>query len=78
MLSELTEKLQKNSVNVVFIKKDGSERKMICTLNEMLIPDSKKPKTKSQIDSTKNILAVFDTEKQDWRSINLSQVKSFS
>lgn len=78
MDTQLIEKLQKDTVNVLFTKKDGTERKMLCTLNSSFIPDNKKPKTERPIDVSKEVIAVFDTEKQDWQSINVSKIISFS
>jgi hypothetical protein len=65
--------LRTEIVNVTFVKKDGSERKMRCTLLESKIPDEKQPKNsgKSQSDDS---VAVFDLEKQDWRSFRFDSV----
>jgi len=69
------DKLQKNDlVEVEFIKKNGERRVMKCTLNFNKIPPDKKPKKTSLQEilkqMTKNeILRVFDTEKNDWRSL---------
>ena len=67
-------------INVKFIKKDGSERVMKCTLDFEKIPRDKRPKgvdlTKisSKIQKSK-ILSVFDLEKMDWRSIPFERVE---
>jgi hypothetical protein len=59
---------------VEFVKKDGSMRKMLCTLSKNKIPDEKIPKNsgKSQSDEA---VAVFDLEKQEWRSFRFNSVK---
>jgi hypothetical protein len=62
---------------VNFEKKDGSEREMLCTLNEGLIPVDKQPKTSSET-STRTIgsaLPVFDVNKGEWRSFRWDSVK---
>jgi len=83
------DKLKKGDViEVEFIKKDGSLRRMKCTLDFTKIPPDKRPKNTSLQDIlkliTKNkILRVFDVEKNDWRSIPFKslifkgQVKTF-
>jgi hypothetical protein len=82
-------KLQKGGIiEVEFIKKDSSLRRMKCTLDFTKIPPDKRPKNTSLQDIlkliTKNkILRVFDVEKNDWRSIPFKslifkgQVKTF-
>lgn len=78
ILTSVIDFLQKirseDEVLVKFIKKDGTERVMKCTLNFSRIPESKKPKginlekilTKIQ---KHKILSVYDLEKQDWRTV---------
>lgn len=69
----LREMLQSQKIEVFFTKKDGTERKMLCTLEENKIPKEKLPKNsgKSQSDEA---LAVFDVEKNDWRSFRWDSV----
>ena len=67
-------------IRVNFEKKDGSEREMLCTLNEGLIPVDKKPKTSSEA-STSTIgsaLPVFDVNKGEWRSFRWDSVKTIT
>ena len=66
--------LRGEKVTITFTKKDETERKMVCTLKEEKIPSEKSPKNtgKSQSDEA---LAVFDLEKQDWRSFRFDSVK---
>lgn len=66
--------LRDEEVTIVFAKKDGTERKMVCTLAESKIPSEKSPKNtgKKQSDEA---LAVFDIEKQDWRSFRWDSVQ---
>jgi hypothetical protein len=71
---------EEEQVNVKFIKKDGTERLMKCTLDFTKIPKEKKPKgidlTKilSKIQKSK-ILSVYDLEKQDWRSVPFDRLE---
>jgi hypothetical protein len=73
------------SVNIKFTKKDGTERAMLCTLNESRIPSDKKPKQldaefanaeKTATKSSDEALRVFDIEKQAWRSFRWDSIKS--
>ena len=64
---------------VTFTKKDGSERKMFCTLVESKIPADKQPKSQtSDSEVVKNgdgsAVRVFDTEKSEWRSFRWDSV----
>lgn len=68
--------LKETPITIYFQKKDGSERKMICTLSENKIPEEKLPKNtgKAQSDEAQ---AVFDIEKQEWRSFRWDSMKKF-
>jgi hypothetical protein len=70
----MREYLSESKVAVTFTKKDGSERRMVCTKMADLIPTDKLPKgTGSQ--STGDAVAAFDLEKQEWRSFNTGSIK---
>ena len=64
--------LRLGNVEVLFTKKDGSERKMLCTL--VNIPEEHQPK--NEVEYAENTIRVFDIEKQGWRSFRLDSVKS--
>jgi len=69
-------------VTVKFTKKDGSDRTMLCTLNEQKIPFDKLPKLKETTEETPAVASVvdavrvFDIEKQEWRSFRFDSIKS--
>ena len=65
--------LKSQEVTISFTKKDGTERKMLCTLLESKIPTEKAPKNTGKAKS-EDALAVFDVEKQDWRSFRWDSV----
>lgn len=69
--------LRSGNVTVEFVKKDGSARKMLCTLSEGAIPSEFAPKgsTKAQSDES---LAVFDVEAQGWRSFRYDSITAIS
>lgn len=66
-------------VEVTFTKRDGSQRVMNCTLSKDVVP----PATKDPLTQTKvrklneDVMVVWDTDKNDWRSFRLDQVKQF-
>jgi hypothetical protein len=69
----LKAQLAAGPVVVTFTKKDGTERIMPCTTNESII--AMKGKSVDYIPSGTENVTVFDLEKNDWRSFNLSTVK---
>ena len=76
--SETLEQLRnnENGVEVLFIKKDGSQRTMLCTLSESKIPADKQPKSETQSSTVGSAVRVFDLEKNEWRSFRWDSVKS--
>jgi len=66
--------LRMHETTITFTKKDGTERKMFCTLREDKIPSEKTPKNTGKTQSEESI-AVFDLEKEDWRSFRFDSVK---
>jgi hypothetical protein len=72
---DLKHHLHKGVVKVIFTKKDGTERTMMATLNEELIPEDKKPKgTGKKVDNGETV-AVYDVEADGWRSFNIDSIK---
>ena len=69
----LREMLGMHEVTIFFTKKDGTEREMRCTLAENKIPTEKLPKN-SKKSKSDDALAVFDVEKNDWRSFRFDSV----
>ena len=71
--------LQQGTLSVLFTKKDGSDRTLICTLAEDMITADAIP-TGSGSTRKKNpeAIAVFDLENGDWRSFRWDSVKNIS
>lgn len=65
-----------NGVRVVFTKKDGTDRSMLCTLVESNIPSVNQPKTESDSSTSGSAVRVFDVEAQAWRSFRWDTVKT--
>lgn len=71
--------LQKSQCRVIFTKLNGEERNMICTLREDIIPSATKdPITQKKVrDLNEEVLAVWDTKAEGWRSFRVANVLSF-
>ncbi len=66
---------------VVFTKKDGTIRTMLCTLKEKYLPqqtDIKETYSISKALEANNLVAVWDLEKKDWRSFRIESVLEFT
>jgi hypothetical protein len=78
--------LYKSSITVTFVKADGTDREMLCTLDpehlppaptgpvDGIIKESKKPRKEPDPHS----LRVFDVEKQEWRSFRFDRLKKIT
>lgn len=74
--------LKEGLVKVTFVKKDGTDRLMTCTLNTSFIPastaevkelasDEVKTERKKPVDS----IAVYDVDKNGWRAFQYESVR---
>ena len=71
--------LRKGEVNVKFIKKDGSERDMRCTLKAELLPEQTDLEEQVQKKTPNaDLLAVWDLDKNAWRSFRIDSIIGFS
>ena len=79
--SEVEQALDEGAtITVVFTKADGTERTMLCTKNPEVIAENytaPEKKTARERKDTPGVVAVFDLEKNDWRSFRLDSVKSY-
>jgi len=64
-------------VTVTFIKKDGTERIMRCTLDKKLLPKEtvKEDSDKKLKKKSENTLSVYDLDVEGWRSFTIKSVK---
>ena len=75
---EMLKRLRTEICEVIFTKKDGSEREMICTLKPDIIPHV--PATKPAPDKARvevDYMPVYDLEERAWRAFKPSKVISF-
>ncbi len=65
------------TLEVVFTKVDGSERTMVCTTKSHLMKDTKdttvQPKKTTRSDNP-DVMNVYDTEKDGWRSFRVKNL----
>ena len=76
---EIRNLLQNNLLKVLFVKKDGTEREMYCTLmpetiKNTFLSEKENPSAKTQ----NRVLAVYDTKIQGWRSMIVENIISYS
>ena len=72
------EHLREGTCQVTFTKKDGTDRKMLCTLDMKSVPEEHQPKTDGNVTARNNeAVRVYDLEKEAWRSFRLDAVKVF-
>ncbi len=75
-VEKMKEDLRSNKCKVTFTKQDGTVRDMLCTLMEaFIIPQEKK--TERVKTPSENTLAVWDLEKNAWRSFRTDSVSAF-
>lgn len=71
--------LRNERVTLTFVKADGTDRVMQCSLHPDLIPAEKLEKEKaSPRKRSEAAQVVWDIEKQDWRSFRFDSVKEFT
>lgn len=66
--------LKQSTVMVQFVKKDGTIRDMICTLDETLIPPVYKDEEAKVINWSDEAQRVYDVEAGDWRSFRWDSI----
>ena len=73
---QFKEILRTNVVDVTFIKKDGTERKLKCTLNENIVPAKVVDESANTVVRSVNndAQAVYDVESKGWRSFRWDSV----
>jgi hypothetical protein len=82
--------LQKQPITVTFVKADGTDREMRCTLNPEELPEvvqtgpvdgivseSKKPR-KDPKDPDPAVIKVYDLEAKSWRSFRMDRLKKIT
>jgi hypothetical protein len=71
-VKEWQDALRNHVLNVHFTKADGTERAMICTLNQQEIPAELMPSKPAK--ESQELVRVFDLEMEGWRSFRIASV----
>lgn len=66
--------LRDGPAKVVFTKKDGTIREMICTLKRAILEEKQVELVNSGRRVNEEVLNVYDLEKDDWRSFRIDNV----
>mgnify|MGYP000055189566 CR=1 FL=1 len=71
--------LREGVCKVIFTKKDGTDRRMLCTLDMSGIPEKDVPKTDGNVTAVNTeSVRVYDLEVEGWRSFRIDSVKEFA
>ena len=66
--------LRHHGAQITFVKADGTERTMPCTLQESVVPKTPE-KTTADRKYNPDVCVVFDPERQVWRSFRWDRMK---
>ena len=66
--------LQQHGARITFVKADGTERVMPCTLQEGVVPRTPE-KTTADRKYNPDVCVVFDPDRQVWRSFRWDRLK---
>ena len=69
--------LKQNIVSISFKKVDGSDRKMICSLKEDILPVIESKESTKKKPENENVLPVWDLEKNAFRSFRIDSVTDY-
>ena len=72
----LSEQLTAGIAEVTFTKVDGEVRTMPCTLQTALLPHVEIVEGKKKKEPKLEVMSVFCTDKQEWRSFRIENVIS--
>jgi len=77
-LDKLVENLHHEVYEVSFTKKDGTVRDMKCTLRADYLPSKAESESSSTRKANPDVLAVWDLEKEEWRSFRKDSVIAYN
>lgn len=81
LIEQFVAHLRNRIVSVSFIKKDGTNRDMNCTLSDAIIPPDHTPKGTGKVtvdEEDPELIRVFDVDAQGWRTIIFDSVTKVS
>ena len=75
---QMIKELRKDICEIVFVKKDGTNRTMNATLQMEVVPEDKRPKgTGKELPDDSPMLRAFDVDLKEFRTINTETVNHF-
>jgi hypothetical protein len=74
----LTGMLKISPVTVTFVKSDGTERVMKCTLQPESLPPVEVKEGKTEKKKSDSVISAYDLEAKGWRSFTVRKVKHVS
>jgi len=74
---EMLKDLRAGACEVVFTKVDGTERTMVCSLSNQLLPEVSDKESKAKVVENPDVIQVYDLEVEGWRSFRVDSVISF-
>jgi hypothetical protein len=77
--ADLKKLLHEHTLTVLFTKKDGTQRTMLCTLMPEYLPVTDKQEgdeMKKERKGNNTSLRVWDLEKKDWRAFRIDSIVS--
>ena len=75
---KLKDLLKQNIVSISFKKIDGTDRKMLCSLKEDILPVIESKELTKKKAENENILPVWDIEKNAFRSFRIDSLTDYS
>ena len=75
-INSVREALHEGVLEIVFTKKDGSERVMKCTTRSDLVAETAHENTPEHLNKDPDLFRVTDFELDEWRSFRFDQIIS--
>lgn len=75
---EINQILREGVKTVTFTKTNGEERVMKCTLVDSYLPEQVDVEEYISRNKNDNVCAVWDVEKEGWRSFRVDSIKAIS
>lgn len=69
----LLDMLHVGPVSITFTKTDGTEREMNCTLDKQVVPEYQNKTSREKV-KNEDVVAVWDLDKQAWRSFRFDSL----
>lgn len=75
-VSSVRDALHENVLEIIFTKKDGTNRKILCTTRDDMVAETSNENTPDHLNRDPDLFRVTDIELNEWRSFRFDQIKS--